>query len=581
MRSVISLSIMLIMTMPAWGQPVGPVKKPDKKPTTPAEIRLAKPMPKDPWDYAVQISAQVQKSPAQIKLVWVADLNATEYTIYRNQGEATDLGKPVATLPGTAAEWLDKDVKVGEAYDYHIDKKFKQMWNEQMTEFMGHGDIFAGIEIPPADLPGKVILIVDKTQAETLAAEITRLEEDLIGDGWEVLRHDVAPDDAVTAVKALIEKDYKADPMKVQAVFLLGHIPAPYAGDITFHHKGMFDGAWPADVYYGSIAGKWTDTEVNDVKGGEKSHRNAPGDGKFDQSNLTAPAELMVGRVDASGLTQGEKAKMHFFKLSEAELLRRYLDKDHRWRQGQMKAQDKALYFCHEPATVIFMGEPYSNFAAMVGPENIVNDMWLPTLTAAKQKEPFIFAWGFGGAGDIHVNFSNADITAVFTEVGGSGIIDWVLYPHLRSPIFSKSYTLSCDWIMGCKYYMALGKPLGFCARHAQNKPQAWVWTGLIGDPTLRLHPVAPVAELKFATPATLSWKAPDGVDGLVGYHVYRAAEKAGPYTRVTAEPIKETHFVDPKPAAKAWYMVRTVKLQTTPSGSYFSASAGASVQAP
>jgi hypothetical protein len=588
MRTVVALLIVSMLTMPAWGQPVGPVKKPTTRPTTPAEIRLAKPMPKDPWDYAVQMTAQVQKSPPQIKLVWVADTNATEYMVYRKQGELPDFGKPLATLPGTATEWLDKNVRVGEAYEYHVDKKFKQMWNEQMTEFLGHGDIFAGIEIPLADLPGKVILIVDKTQGEALAMEITRLQDDLTGDGWQVLRHDVDPNQSVPSVKDLIVKDYQADAKKVQAVFLLGHIPVPYAGDMTWHHKGMFDGAWPADVYYGSIAGKWTDTEVNDIKGGEKSHRNIPGDGKFDQGQLTAPAELMVGRVDAWGLTQGEKAKMHLFNLSETELLRRYLDKDHRWRQGQIKAQDRALYFCHEPATVAFMGEPYRNFAATVGAQNITNAMWLPTLTAAQQKEPYLFAWGVGGAGDIHVNFSNADIAAVFTEVGGSGILDWVLYPHLRSPIFSKSYTLSCDWINGDKYYMALGEPIGFCMRHSQNKTwpadaregeKTWVFKALMGDPTLRLHPVPPVSDLAAGAAGQLTWKARTGAEGLVGYHVYRAAEKAGPYTRLTEQPATGASFADPKPAARSWYMVRAVKLQASPSGSYFTAGQGAFVE--
>jgi hypothetical protein len=547
-------------------------------------------MPAAPSDYAVQLSAQIQKSPPEIKLVWVADPNATEYTVYRKQGEAADFGKPLATLPGTATSWLDKNVVAGPPFEYRVDKKFAQVWNGQMTEFAGWGAIYAGIEIPLVDQPGKVVLIVDKTQAAALAAEISRLQEDLVGDGWQVLRHDVDPNQSVPSVKDLIVKDYQADPKKVQAVFLLGHGPVPYSGDIKWHHKGMFDGAWPADVYYGSIAGKWTDTEVNDTKGGEKSHRNTPGDGKFDQGQLTAPAELAVGRVDAWGLTQGDKAKMHLYNLSETELLKRYLDKDHRWRQGQIKAQDKALYFCHEPATVAFMGEPFRNFAATVGAQNITNAMWLPTLAASQQKEPYLFAWGFGGAGDIHVNFSNADIAAVFTEVGGSGILDWVLYPHLRSPIFSKSYTLSCDWINGDKYYMALGEPLGFCMRHSQNKTwpadaregeKTWVFKALMGDPTLRLHPVPPVTNLTVTAPATLAWKAPADADALVGYHIYRAAEKAGPYTRLTDQPVKDARFADPKPGAKSWYMVRTVKLQSSPSGTYFNAAQGIFVQAP
>jgi len=39
---------------------------------------------------------------------------------------------------------------------------------------------------------GKVVLLVDNTLATNLVMELARLQQDLVGDGWTVLRHDVA-----------------------------------------------------------------------------------------------------------------------------------------------------------------------------------------------------------------------------------------------------------------------------------------------------------------------------------------------------------------------------------------------------
>ena len=61
-------------------------------------------------------------------------------------------------------------------------------------------------------------------------------------------------------------------------------------------------GAWPADVFYGDMAGAWTDSSVSDSGASDPRNRNVPGDGKFDQSRLPFNVELQVGRVDLANL---------------------------------------------------------------------------------------------------------------------------------------------------------------------------------------------------------------------------------------------------------------------------------------
>ncbi|MBI1878670.1 MAG: hypothetical protein HYR94_10680, partial [Chloroflexi bacterium] len=62
----------------------------------------------------------------------------------------------------------------------------------------------------------------------------------------------------------------------------------------------------------------------------------------------------------------------------------------------------------------------------------------------------------------------------------------------------------------------------------------------------------------------------------VVGYHIYRAATAAGPFIRVSAVPVTGTSFTDTgPPAGDSTYMVRAIKLEDTPSGTYFNPSQG------
>ena len=56
-----------------------------------------------------------------------------------------------------------------------------------------------------------------------------------------------------------------------KALFLFGHLPVPYSGDINPDLHDNDIGAWPADVYYGEFDGVWTDTSVNQPTGANQT----------------------------------------------------------------------------------------------------------------------------------------------------------------------------------------------------------------------------------------------------------------------------------------------------------------------
>ncbi|MGZ8939794.1 MAG: fibronectin type III domain-containing protein, partial [Limisphaerales bacterium] len=156
----------------------------------------------NPRLYAVEVSATVQTAPAQIRLQWPADASATGYNIYRKAPSATSWTH-LTSVAGLTTTWADGNVANGSSYEYAITKSTS-------LGYQGTGYILAGINAPMTENRGKMVLIVDSTHAAALAGELTRLQQDLVGDGWTVIRQDVARTATAPQVKQLIQNAYNA-----------------------------------------------------------------------------------------------------------------------------------------------------------------------------------------------------------------------------------------------------------------------------------------------------------------------------------------------------------------------------------
>jgi hypothetical protein len=566
----------------------------------------------DTWDYSVQVSSSVQTSPARITLTWPQDTNGipSSYTIYRKAPADTSWGNG-ATLPGSTTTYTDTNVTTGTAYEYRIVKT--------ASTYNGYGYIETGIAVPLVENRGKIVLLVDNTVAGPLATELAQLQQDLAGDGWIVLRHDVSRTDSVVNIKAVIKADYAADPANVKSVFLFGHIPVPYSGQ--FNPDGHPDhvGAWPADVYYGDVDGNWTDSTVNYIQTlntdpvDAARMSNVPFDGKFDQTEIPSAVELQVGRVDLANLpgrtTWGGPATLP----AEVELLRKYLNKDHAFRTRVTNPPRRAIlgdYFGSRGGEA-FAASGFRSFAPLVGANNIRNlntefndqkGVWIPQ---AAQND-YLLAYGCGAGsytgisgigntgiynvGEMTEMVAN-NVHGVFNLLFGSWNGDWDHEDNiLRSPL-ATDYGLVSVWSGRPHWFihpMGLGETIGSTTQLNQNNVNTYetqinsaahrVHIALMGDPTLRLHPVVPVSGLTGSvsgSAVSLNWTAATD-SNVVGYHVYRAASVSGPFTRVTTSPVTATSFIDNAGSTSAVYMVRTIKLENTTSGSYYNPSQGA-----
>ena len=356
----------------------------------------------------------------------------------------------------------------------------------------------------------------------------------------------------------------------------------PYSGNLAPDGHGDHIGAWPADLYYGDMDGVWTDTANY---GGTGRQSNVPGDGKFDQT-AAGRVELAVGRVDLANMPA-------FGPRTERDLLGRYLDKDHAFRHAVWTLSARGLIDDNFGA---FGGEAFAStgwraFSAFFGRANVFALDWFSTLA----NNSYLWAYGCGGgnytgAGGVGStsNFATTDTKVAFTFLFGSYFGDWdVSNDFLRAPLATTTYGLTCAWAGRPAWYvhhMAMGETIGYGARVTQNNSGTYfygygpsVHIALMGDPTLRLTPVAPVSNLAVNPgihTAALTWTG--SLETVDGYHDYRSSNPAGPFTRVTSSPLGSTSFTDSGVPGGSWtYMVRAVKVETSASGSYGNASQG------
>jgi len=175
----------------------------------------------------------------------------------------------------------------------------------------------------------------------------------------------------------------------------------------------------------------------------------------------------------------------------------------------------------------------------------------------------------------------------------GSYFGDWnTQNDFLRAPLCSNPPALTSCWAGRPNWFvhhMALGEHIGYSARLTQNnglltyQPSNYaaggVHVALMGDLSLRTDYIKQPSALTITTPyhsgAILNWMAsPD--PGVIGYYVYRADSEYGYYQKLNATIVTTTTYHDSF-ATKGlkYYMVRPVKLQSTPSGGYYNLGIG------
>ena len=275
-------------------------------------------------------------------------------TIFRRHFGSTNWGVPrVQNYRGVRFE--DRTAEPGLAYEYRIwDTNALNSSATRPIVLQQH--LTAAIDLPPTHERGKAILMIENSVAPLLSAEIATWKLNLVGDGWEVVSHLVPrqnDDDlqqnsqSIARIKSLI--DSQSAPNRTNVVLLLGHVPVPLSGTLAADGHADHRGAWSADGFYGATNQHfWTDSLRAATANGNNSRLvNEPGDGKWDQNYLPQPYGSAVGRIDFARMPAFTNASFLpgypnlTVRSAEVELLRQYLNKNHRYRHGQLKFKER------------------------------------------------------------------------------------------------------------------------------------------------------------------------------------------------------------------------------------------------
>jgi hypothetical protein len=533
-------------------------------------------------DYAVELSATVQTAPAQVKLKWKRILfGSPTYTIYKKSKTSVYWGGAIASgLINSDTTYTDNAVIADSAYEYKV------FAYGSTVSSMGY--IYAGIKAPAIHSRGALILMVDSTFSIPSAAGITRLMQDISGDGWQVIRHDISRSRKDTFVRNIIKADYAAIP-NVKAVLLLGHIAVPYSGDFNPDGHPDHKGAWPSDLYYASMTGSWTDVTVFDTAATSLANRNIPGDGKWDLIALPGATQLQVSRIDFYD--------MPAFSATEVQLMNSYLTKDHGYKMDTLTIRRRALVDDNFGA---FSGEAFAangwrDLPPFVGIDSVSASPMISSLASSSYLWAYACGPGTytsaGGVGSTS-DFAANPVNGIFTMLFGSYFGDWnVQNNFLRAPLCSSIPALTSCWAGRPNWFfhhMVLGENIGYAAQVTQNNTiglyqptnfgAGWMHVALMGDLSLRTdyirQPTNLVIASSFHAGAVLNWTAsPD--PAVIGYYVYRADGAYGYYKKLSGMLTATTFHDTVGTSGLKYYMVRPVKLQSTPSGGYYNLGIG------
>ncbi|RMG22303.1 MAG: hypothetical protein D6724_10645 [Armatimonadetes bacterium] len=538
-------------------------------------------------------------------------LDATAYYYWRRPFGATTWTK-VQDNPTSARTIEDSNVAVNVLYEYA-----RSQTDPPGEDLQGVQTV--GIELEPVHQRGHVILLVDPTflpgSPNDLSAEIAQLKEDLVGDGWTVagplearrheeqtispaIQYSPANKANLAYVHQLIAANYDGTPGVENVVFILGRVTIPYSGRGGFDGHPSHGGPWVADTYYGVLDEQlWTDNQTT-----SGAQWRVADDGYFDNDNAP-PLDMAVGRVDFAKLDAFANADFLPPNLSgpalEAELLRLYLNKDHRYRMGELPVGKRMSY-----------------------QDNIIHDYLLPDAARlgaslfgldygvcfnAKPyvlpQAPCLWAWYFnygkpaqqylGGdewfAAEDRLVFSAEEPANLFYHLMGSFFADWNLGSTqsnppdnlMRSLLATPNYGLACVAWPGWKFdRLGCGKHLG-TAMLGRTGNQNRAFMSIIGDPTLRMSPMLPVEDLaaiRSGSTVLLTW-TPSGQAG-ESWYIYRSTTGLDGFSTPLAL-ATEPAFTDNNSPAGAMYQVRACRLEVTGGGSYWNLSQARFISVP
>lgn len=538
---------------------------------------------------------------AVVEISWKTTSDTRNFRIARKLKTEKNFETYLAYIEDNSInKWRDT-IEIGKEYEYSL---------EQVKENNSAFAYFAsGVDIPLKDDRLALLLLIDTTFRESLSYEISRLVEDITGDGWRVHivyvpRAENFDKEKVNTVAKIIKEKLKAD-SNIKSLFLLGRVPVPYSGNYaTDGHIPEHAGAWPCDGYYQSLnvsedkQAFWRDSQVDSRVAVDERNWNVPQDGKFDNDLFPYKLDISCGRVDMYNLPA--------FNQTEEELLRQYLNQNHNYRNKIVSYENRGVvndFFKLYSKYEAFAANGWLMFGGVLG----VNKVDTFSIREILRQKNYLFAYGCGpgkytSCYDIISTeelAQNGGLGVAFSFLFGSWFGDWDNENNLmRAMLASNPPALTCAWAARPYWFihnLNIDEPIGYSSLLTQNNESFGTYVSnslrghrgihiaLLGDPTLRIYPLAPVKNLTAdfyiqeeseKAEVKLTWEKSD--TKVLGYNVYRAQNMEDKFVKLNNLPIENCEFVDENILLdSAIYQVRAVSKEYNFSASYFTQSTG------
>lgn len=521
----------------------------------------------------VQLEIDIDQDNNQATLKWDNFADTDNYLVFKRLFGENSWGSAVAVLDGQDTSYVISDYNSAVLYEFKVSRSANTGFAE--------GYLVSGTDYYAYPFGRGLVFVSEQSITDSLSTQIEDYIHHIRSEGWMVHHLVVDLNETASEVKAKIQEAYENAPDIYSSILLFGHVPVPYSGAIGPDGHGNHIGAWPADGFYGDINGNWTDSFVSNTTASQSRNHNVPGDGKFDQNGFPSDVELAVGRIDF--------ANMPVFDDSEVTLLRKYIDKNLKFRRGEIRAIERGVIENNFNLSEGFGQSGIKNFTAFFGRDSVHF-----TDFDAVKSESYLWSYGAGGGNfqgasgiSNSTNMASDSIQTVFTMLFGSYFGDWDSNNNFLRSALASGTCLSNAWAgrpVWMFHPMAMGKTLGDCTRITQNNFNQYV-TGfgsrsvhiaLMGDPTLKMY-YPSHADTLFVSEqlgsANIVWEHDSNTE-IDRYHLYRSVNGNLPILIATPEK-SMFKYVDSCLVAGVnyTYFLAAAKIQKSASGEFWNES--------
>lgn len=590
-------------------------------------------------DHTVRINAFYQDTldKSGIRLIWYDDKNAINYSVLRKLTSDNEF-KIIANNIGIQNNYFDTTAKKNQYYEYQVQKIGNYADTASYT-VNGYITTTFQSEINSSSLntfnnKGKLLILVDNTILDSIINDFNSYISTLLLDGWNVIikttpRNLTPNSKSATIIKEIIRQENLKQ--KIDNVLLLGRLPVMYSGDFAIDGHADHRGAWPSDVLYVDLNGIYTDQTRNTISATANRQHNIINDGKYDQNQIQSKIDIGIGRVDFYNLP--------YFKETEIDLYKRYLNKNINYRNGnyleklitENRDYNKAIVNDNfgEEWRSKFAASGFNSFTPLVDrfllnqyENNDNNDTFLfeGRMREIIREKDYYLAYGCGAGAytachDVAYSeeYAITEVKTIFQSVFGSYNGDWDSENNLmRATIASMPSNLICYW--GSRpfwnlQFLGIGKDWGYCTKITQSNFDTYqhqttdgtngVHISLMGDPSLQMFVVLPPKNCEKNIKLKkyyLNWETPIKMEynSLEGYVIYKVLKeeylknkielnsinnnfnlKLDQVSDILNKDINEYDLSNEENSEQYFYLIKAIYKINTPSSSFYNLSNG------